>query len=120
MNEVILNTVFQLKRGTAKAWERNNPLLKAGEPGFELDTNRLKIGDGITLWNDLLYIGESEVFNAATHFDFPSLGKENTIYKAEKEKKIYQWNTTSLIYEVISEGETTLDIELINGGNANG
>ena len=29
----------------------------AGEPGFEVDTYRLKIGDGKTAWNDLPYIG---------------------------------------------------------------
>jgi hypothetical protein len=28
--------------------------------------------------------------NAETHFDFPSVGDTNVIYKAEKEKKIYQ------------------------------
>ena len=57
MNEVILNTIFQFKRGLAEAWTRNNPILRPGEPGFELDTGKLKIGNGSTNWNNLEYFG---------------------------------------------------------------
>ena len=56
-NEVVLNTVFQLKRGNATDWARVNPVLRAAEPGFELDTGKLKIGNGSTAWNDLEYFG---------------------------------------------------------------
>lgn len=115
----VYNTTFQLHRGTAAIWEKNNPILSRGEPGFEIDTNRLKIGDGVTAWKDLLYIGEEEVFNASTHYDFPSIGRANTIYKAESEQKIYQWNTTAMKYEVIGGG-SMMDVQLIHGGNANG
>lgn len=116
----VIKTTFQLRRGNAAVWKKNNPILSRGEPGFVIDENRLKIGDGATAWNDLPYIGESSVFNAATHYGFPSIGRANVIYKAEEEKTIYQWNTTSLKYELLSSGETTLEIELIHGGNANG
>lgn len=109
------------KRGTAARWKELNLILRAGEPGFVTDENRFKIGDGINQWNDLPYVGESEVFNAQTHYDFPSIGKVNTIYKAESEQKIYQWNSTKLIYEPLNvSGSSVIDIELINGGNANG
>ena len=54
----IIKTTFQLKRGLAERWVAVNPILQPGEPGFELDTNKLKIGDGITPWNDLPYQGE--------------------------------------------------------------
>jgi len=112
-------TTIQFKRGTAERWEELNPVLEIGEPGYVIGENRFKIGDGITHWNDLLYVGEDNVFNAQTHFDFPSIGKANTIYKAESEKKIYQWNTSALKYEVLSSDiSSTLDITLINGGNA--
>lgn len=52
-------TTFQLKRGTADRWIEVNPILKQGEPGFEFDTNKLKIGDGITPWAELSYIASS-------------------------------------------------------------
>lgn len=49
---------LQLKRGTARAFAKYNPFLLEGQPAFEIDTNRLKIGDGKRLYNDLKYIGE--------------------------------------------------------------
>ena len=55
----VYTTTFQLRRGNASVWEKNNPVLSRGEPGFEIDTNRLKIGDGSTAWNDLCYVGDS-------------------------------------------------------------
>lgn len=39
----------------------NNPILAAGEPGFELDTGKLKIGNGNDTYNDLSYI-DSRLF----------------------------------------------------------
>ena len=53
----IIKTTFQLRRGLAASWTKNNPVLAVGEPGFERDTYRLKIGDGETAWNDLAYFG---------------------------------------------------------------
>jgi hypothetical protein len=113
---------LQLKRGTAARWEELNLVLAVGEPGFVIDENRLKIGDGVTAWNDLPYIGESCVVNANTHYDFPSIGRDDVIYKAESEKLLYQWNTTDLKYEVVGKVEISgdlADIKLIDGGNAN-
>ena len=43
----VIKTTFLLRRGTTEAWNRVNPVLKYGEPGFEKDTNKLKIGDGV-------------------------------------------------------------------------
>ena len=42
-----------LRRDTSANWTENNPVLSSGEPGFEIDTNLLKIGDGSNPWNDL-------------------------------------------------------------------
>ena len=53
----VISTTFRLKRGLAAKWQELNLILDPGEPGFELDTYRLKIGDGKTAWNDLPYIG---------------------------------------------------------------
>ena len=108
------------KRGTEEKWTTANPVLEAGQPGYVIGKNRLKVGDGITPWNELPYIGELTewVVNVETHYDFPSIGKPNVVYKAEKEKLVYQWNESALKYEVI--GPSLDDINLINGGNANG
>lgn len=46
---------IQMRRGLAENWEQVNPTLAQGEFGLELDTSRLKIGDGVTSWNSLPY-----------------------------------------------------------------
>lgn len=102
--------LIQLKRGSLASWERLNPILNPGEPGFVKDgqaPNILKIGDGSTSWNDLPYVGSS-VFNAATHTGFPITGKAGIIYKAENEGSLYQWNPISSSYERLSISETVL------------
>ena len=52
----VINTTFKLKRGLAARWAELNPILQQGEPGFVLDQNRLKIGNGETPWNDLPFL----------------------------------------------------------------
>lgn len=48
-------TKIQLRRDTSANWQGTNPVLAQGEPGVELDTHKMKIGDGSTSWNDLAY-----------------------------------------------------------------
>jgi hypothetical protein len=50
-------TKIQLRRDTASNWSTNNPTPSEGEPCFETDTGKLKIGDGSTKYNDLAYQG---------------------------------------------------------------
>lgn len=51
---------LQFKRGTYKAFRKANPILAAGQPAAEIDTHRLKIGDGVTPYRYLPYISEGE------------------------------------------------------------
>lgn len=46
---------IQLRGDTAANWASVNPVLKIDEPGREQDTGKVKIGDGVTHWNDLGY-----------------------------------------------------------------
>lgn len=41
------------RRGTEAEWAAQNPVLSDGEIGYARDLNIIKIGDGITPWNDL-------------------------------------------------------------------
>lgn len=50
-----MQLTIKLRRGSASEWTTDNPTLASGEPGFETDTKKLKIGDGIQVWNDLDY-----------------------------------------------------------------
>ena len=115
----IIRTTFQFKRGDAEKWNELNPILAEGEPGFELDTDKFKIGNGINTWKELPYKGEGNIVNAQTRNEFPVQGNENAIYKAQDEKLLYQWNPNASEYEVLGTfGETddgdfiTVDTEL--------
>jgi hypothetical protein len=46
---------IQLRRDIAANWNNVNPVLAQGEPGIETDTDRMKIGDGVTAWTALAY-----------------------------------------------------------------
>lgn len=52
---------------TSANWTNNNPILLEGEPGFESDNNRMKIGDGQTAWVDLSYVIGPNITPTPTH-----------------------------------------------------
>ena len=59
-------TRMQQRRGTAAQWTSANPILNAGEMGWESDTNKFKIGDGTNHWADIDYfIDQSSTVNPA-------------------------------------------------------
>ena len=60
-NQVILDSQIQLRNDTAAAWKAANPVLLKGEIGIEIDTRKIKIGDGISNWNALRYISDDVV-----------------------------------------------------------
>lgn len=41
------------RRGSGPEWAASNPILGDGELGWNKDTQEIKIGDGLTAWNDL-------------------------------------------------------------------
>ena len=72
---------MQQRRGTAAQWTSANPVLNAGEMGWESDTNKFKIGDGTNHWASIDYFadinstvnpafGSSITFEGATANDF--------------------------------------------------
>jgi hypothetical protein len=53
-------TRMQQRRGTAEQWALANPVLTPGEIGFETDTSKFKVGDGVNAWADLAYFVNSD------------------------------------------------------------
>jgi hypothetical protein len=49
-------TILQFRRGTAALWASANPVLAAGEFGYETDTGKGKVGNGTTAYNSLNYV----------------------------------------------------------------
>lgn len=51
-------TQIKLRRDTSSNWASSNPVLAQGEPGYDLTSKRLKIGDGSTSWNSLSWFDD--------------------------------------------------------------
>ena len=51
---------MQQRRGTASQWTSADPILGAGEIGFETDSGQFKIGDGVNHWSDISYFKNLE------------------------------------------------------------
>lgn len=47
------DNTFRLRRGTTSQWLASTSPLRSGEPGYDLSTNILKIGNGESVWGEL-------------------------------------------------------------------
>ena len=56
-----IKATIQFKRATSSKWAQLNPILAKGEPGYETDTGKLKIGDGTSTWQSLKYLITEEL-----------------------------------------------------------
>lgn len=107
-------TKIQLRRDTAANWSANNPTPSAGEPCFETDTGKLKIGDGITAYNSLPYQGGTSETAVTTNTAQTISGKKTFT----NDIVINQWNS-----EISPVRETHIDLSNGNGNafiSANG
>ena len=60
MADKTLNIRIQLRNDTAENWTNANPVLRKGEMGVEIDTRKIKIGNGTDHWTTLEYSGVDE------------------------------------------------------------
>ena len=95
---MITISTIQFKRGKKEALERalvGKNILLSGEPVFEIDTNKFKIGDGKSEYKDLPYVSESvqldNLFFANTVYEFPKTGEDGKLYIATAENNTYFW-----------------------------
>ncbi len=56
MPKSLPGSVMKVKRATAARWTSQNPVLAAGEIGYETDTRKMKLGDGTSSWTQLSYL----------------------------------------------------------------
>ena len=90
----IFKTTFKVRRGLKEVWDayEEKVILAEGEPGYELDTHRLKIGDGIHTWKELPYVGNGstsvpEMGDYITRADLEDLVK-NLIKSSDEVNKV--------------------------------
>lgn len=94
----IYKTTFKFRRGSAEEWKRVNPILNVGEPGFEIDTGKLKIGNGKDAWKELKYVGEDTHVEVASKLDEKGveqvrLIKVNNAKHADSATTADKWST---------------------------
>lgn len=79
-------TRIQWRRDTAAAWTTANPILFEGEAGFETNTLKVKVGDGVTAWNSLTYLtapGAELLANKGTANGYASLDSNGKVPGAQ-------------------------------------
>ena len=59
---------IQVRRDTSSGWYTKNPILASGEFGYETDTGKLKVGDGVKTWLQLDYVTADVVHLSANDF----------------------------------------------------
>jgi len=70
--------ILQQKSGTSTDWESVDPVLLEGEIGYESDTKKIKIGDGVSTWTVLDYQVQ-DLATVATTGDYTDLINQPTI-----------------------------------------
>lgn len=64
--ETQINAKIQMRRDTGANWKTKNPVLLAGEFGFDTTKKQTKMGDGITPWVDLEYFSKTAPINSVS------------------------------------------------------
>lgn len=94
--------LIQVRRGTEAEWSSANPVLAAGEPGAELDTGKIKFGDGASAWAALPYAGGgtggvASFAQYATLAGFPGTGSSSVLYAAQDSNRVYRWSGSAYV-----------------------
>ncbi len=90
------NLRFQVRRGTADAWEAANSVLLAGEVALDTTHRKLKVGDGTTAWKDLPFVTPEVVNN---------LGSSSTTDALSANQGRSLYNMIPNIYRDASDGK---------------
>ncbi len=91
-----------LRRDTAANWTSNNPVLAAGEFGYETNTGKYKIGNGSTAWNTLSYSVTANLSSATLN----DLGDVTITSAANGD--FLRWNGTAWINDAVNLSTDTV------------
>lgn len=110
-----MTTRIRFRRDTSATWTSINPVLLDAEPGYELDTGKIKLGDGVTAWNDLEYF-DNRLNQAITTNLLPLTSNVYSLGNGSKQWK-YAWVEGAYLgaddaYTTVTNGNLT-----VNGAN---
>jgi hypothetical protein len=112
-------TLLQFRRGTAALWASSNPVLAAGEFGYETDTNKGKIGNGTTSWNSLSYVVGSFPANQISGTSLASNVVTSALTSVGILSSLTVSGNTTLQNTLAITGDTTHTGQIIGGANSN-
>ena len=104
-------TRMQQRRGTAAQWTAANPVLAAGEIGFETDTSKFKMGNGSSNWAALTYFANTTALEALLNDGAPAtLNTLNEIAAAINDDPNFFTSTASSISSSMNTHNVTTNI----------
>lgn len=56
---------IKIRRDTGANWTAANPVLADGEQGFNKTNKKMKVGDGVSAWDDLPYMQADGSFSGS-------------------------------------------------------
>ena len=99
-----LNVRIISRNDISSKWEDINPILSKGEIGIEIDTNKIKIGDGVKTWTQLDYVNSSASHIVVENFsDLPEEGVNDKLYKVSSSQLLYIWNSLTNTYTPLGQ-----------------
>ena len=106
---------IQVRRGTAAQWTAANPVLEAGEMGFESDTKYLKFGDGTTTWTSLAYANDPGIANLTStltgYVEITDIGAVSGVAGLDASKNLIVPGASIIVEGATDNGfETTLTV----------
>ena len=95
--------LIQLRAGTAELWEIINPILAANEIAYDSTNHSLKVGDGVTAWNDLKFINSGDGLSNVSDY-----GDEDTIAETEETPSVMSLRQAPVEEVEVSDGTATI------------
>lgn len=114
MPEKIIQSRIQFLNDTAEALSAQGTAVpKAGEPVYESDTRKLKIGDGVTPLEDLKYFGG----DSAKNFDVEPTSEETDVAAITRVVGASEIHTgdTAIVKRVITDDKTSYTAYVYDG-----
>ncbi|MCA0421938.1 MAG: hypothetical protein LCH61_01215 [Proteobacteria bacterium] len=108
---------IRLRNDGAANWASVNPILAAGEPGFETDTGRLRIGDGVNPFSALPYYVLSGEFSPNAYLSMDQVAYSGSLGSVTGRKIFQVSGTASGGWAGLAAGDVVLHWD-IDGSNA--
>lgn len=113
-NQITYPVTFALRRGLSADLYEVNETLHQGEPVIEIDTLKIKIGDGEHPYNELDYVGASEL--STLEIDISKLQEQINTFFADADISTKAIDTLLEIQKILND--SSMDIqELLNKVN---